>query len=72
MSTDPYLDILNRIQQLSLDEQVQLLEDLRAIVQRNENEQKLHNIMEFKGMAGDAWENVEVEKYINNERNSWE
>ena len=72
MTTSAYLDILNRIQQLSLDEQVQLLEDLRAIVQRNENKQELHNIMEFKGMAGDAWENVDVEKYINNERNSWE
>ena len=72
MSTDTYLDILNRIQQLSLDEQVQLLENLRAIVQSNENEQELHNVMDFQGIDNGAWKNVDVEKYINDERNSWE
>lgn len=72
MTTYAYQEMLNSIQQLSLDEKLQLLEDLVAMVRYGEKEQGLHNIMEFKGIAKDAWKDVDVDKYIEQERNSWD
>ncbi len=72
MSTYAYQEMLSNIQQLSLDEKLQLLEDLVAMVRYGEKEQGLHNIMEFKGIAKDAWKDVDVEKYLEQERNSWD
>ncbi len=72
MTTYTYQEMLSNIQQLSLDEKLQLLEDLVAMVRYGEKEQDLHNIMEFKGIAKDAWKDVDVEKYLEQERNSWD
>ena len=72
MTTYAYQEMLSSIQQLSLDEKLQLLEDIVAMVRNEEKEQDLHNIMEFKGIAKDAWKDVDVEKYLEQERNSWD
>jgi hypothetical protein len=72
MTTYAYQEMLSHIQQLSLDDKLQLLEDLVAMVRYGEKEQNLHNIMEFKGIAKEAWEGVDMAKYIDEERNSWD
>jgi hypothetical protein len=67
-------DVINRFQRLSPEEQEQLLEEIEAIVrQRVKNTQRpKHNVMEFEGMAKKLWEGVDVEKFIDEERNSWD
>lgn len=72
MPTHKYIDMLYQIQQLSNEDQLRLLEDLTAIALYDKQGQGLHNVMEFKGIAGEAWKGVDVEKYINEERNSWD
>ncbi|MFL5628483.1 MAG: hypothetical protein ACJ788_23120 [Ktedonobacteraceae bacterium] len=86
-----YEEIRIQVHHLTLDEQLQLIEDLaklirsqvishdrhsiielEALVPRQSTEQPLHNIMEFKGFAKEIWKGVDVEKYIDEERNSWE
>ena len=76
MSTYNYREILdevlNQVQHLTPDDQRLLLKDLEALVRRQDSEQPLHNIMEFKGFAKELWKGVDVEKYIDEERHSWE
>ncbi|MBV9019290.1 MAG: hypothetical protein JO125_06890 [Chloroflexi bacterium] len=71
MSTYGYHQILDQIQHLALDEQRQLLKDLEAVIRRREEATPLHDIMEFKGMAKELWKDVDVQKYLEEERNSW-
>ena len=65
-------DVLNQVEHLSSDEQIQLLEDLGAIIRRRVAQQSKQNVMEFRGMAKEYWKGVDVEKFINEERNSWD
>ena len=64
--------LLNQIQCLEPHEQLRLLEELSAIVQRQLTPRPKHNVMEFQGMAKKFWEGVDVDKYIDEERNSWQ
>jgi hypothetical protein len=65
-------EVLNQVQHLTPDDQRRLLKDLEALVRPEDTEQPLHNIMEFKGFAKELWKGVDVKKYINEERNSWD
>lgn len=75
MSTYIYKDIFdtvtNSIQALSHEEQIKLLDDVKASIQNKEQEEPLHDIMEFMGFAEDLWKDVDVEKYLEEERRSW-
>ncbi|GAC1354631.1 MAG: hypothetical protein NVSMB38_33520 [Ktedonobacteraceae bacterium] len=76
MSTYAYKDafntITNIIQELTPEEQIRLLDDIKATLQNNEETEPLHDVMEFRGIAKDFWKNVDVQKYIDEERNSWD
>ncbi len=69
-----YEDVLNQVRLLSSEEQLQLLEDIAAMLrQRVKNTQRpKHNVMELEGMAKKLWEGIDVEKFIDEERNSWD
>ncbi len=71
MPTKPYHEVLYQAQQLTPDEKLQLIGELAAII-RQHITQPRHSIMELKGLGKEAWEGVDVEKYIEEERNSWE
>ena len=74
MIKHPYKEVLNQVRQLSPEEQLQLLEDIAAMLrQRVKNTQRpKHNVMELEGMAKKLWEGIDVEKFIDEERNSWD
>lgn len=65
-------DVINQVEHLSSDEQIQLLEDLGAIIRQRIVQQPKHNVLEFRGMASEYWKDVDVENFINEERNSWD
>ncbi len=65
-------EVLNQVQRLTLDEQLQLLSDVAAMLRRQVKSRPKHNIMEFEGIAEELWKGVDVEKYIDEERNSWD
>ena len=67
-----YDEILNQVRRLELEDQVRLLEELAAIVRYRVRAWPKHSIMEFKGLGKEVWEGIDVEKYIDEERNSWE
>ena len=73
MSTYTYREVLNQAQHLTTEEQLRLLEELAALIRRQGvMRSKKHSIMELKGLGKEIWEGVDVEKYIDEERNSWE
>ena len=76
MATYAYKEVLNdvidHVEHLSPDEQMQLLEDLNTIIRRRIAQQSKHNVMEFRGIAKEFWEDVDVVKFINGERSSWD
>ena len=76
MSTHAYKDALdtitNIIQDLTPEEQIRLLEDIKATLQNDKEVEPLHDVMEFRGIAKDFWKDVDVQKYIDEERDSWD
>ena len=66
-------DVINRFQKLTPEEQEQLLEEIEAIVRqrvRNTYGPK-HSIKELRGLGKELWRSIDVEKYIEEEHNSW-
>ena len=72
MQTITYRGVLDQARQLTSDEQLKLLEDLAAIVRKKITAKPKHSIMELKGLGKEIWEGIDVEKYIEEERNSWD
>jgi hypothetical protein len=72
MLADSYQDILRRVQRLTIAEQNQLIEDIKRILRSNNVEEPLHSILELEGLGMEVWKGVDVEKYIEEERNSWD
>jgi len=67
-----YDEILNQAQRLTTDQQLRLLEELAAFIRQKVTTEPLHSVLEFEGMGKELWQGVDVEKYIDDERNSWE
>ena len=72
MSTTEYGDLLERASHLDAKSQMSLLADLAALVRDGGKQKKRHDIMEFEGIAEGLWEGVDVQAYLDGERNSWD
>ena len=67
-----YDEVLSQVRLLTLHEQAQLLEELATFVNHRVKVWPRRSVMEFQGIGKDAWEGVDVDKFIDEERNSWE
>lgn len=67
-----YTEVFNQVRSLELHDQVRLLEELAAIVRYKVEAWPKHSILELKGLGKEIWQDIDVEKYIEEERNSWE
>jgi len=72
MSTYIYDEILEQIQLLTPDEQLQLLADITTMLRHQGEPRPKHSIMELEGLGKEVWQDVDVEKYIDEERDSWD
>ncbi len=80
MSTYTYHEVLNQVQHLSPDEQFQLVEDVLALLrhkiaaepQQEKAPEPLHSILELRGLGKEVWAGIDVDQYIEQERNSWD
>ena len=66
-----YQEVLKQVQHLSLDEQNRLLEDLVAIIKQRTSAKPLHSILELEGLDKEIWERIDVNQYLQQERDSW-
>ena len=76
MSAYSYHEVLNtvvaQVQQLSADEQLQLLKDLETFIRLQEKPEARYRVTEFKGMDKETWKGISVQEYIDRERDSWD
>ncbi len=74
MSSYPYEDALNNVtnivQHLTPNERLRLLDELEKMIRLEPKPR--HKITEFKGVAKDFWKDIDVQKFIDEERNSWD
>ena len=66
-----YFKIIMALQKLDVDEQIEMLEELLTILKYRKSDRK-HSIMELRGLGKEIWSDVDVESYINQERDSWD
>jgi hypothetical protein len=68
----PYEEVLVQAQLLSSEDRARLLKEL--VVDLSEHIENLyhHSITELRGVGKDFWRDIDVEKYIEEERNSWD
>jgi len=74
MPTEAYREVVYQVQQLTDDEKLQLLQDIAAMLrhQGKAYPRRKHSIKELRGLGKEIWQNMDVEKYIEEERNSWD
>ena len=72
MQTITYNQVLYQALQLTTDEQLQLIGELAASLRQQIAAQAKHDVMELEGLGKEVWQGIDVEKYIEEERNSWE
>jgi len=65
--------IINEIEYLEYSDQIELLGKLVDVIKNKSLvETKLHTIKELRGLGKEIWTEINIENYINEQRNSWE
>ena len=64
-------EVKARVVELNVEEKWRLLEELIAALRQNESPKK-RSIMEFEGLGAEMWRQIDVDRYLEEERNSWE
>ncbi len=70
MSEIGYEDVLHQAQLLSPADQLRLMEKLAAHVREAVLTGDGRHILELRGLGKDVWRGIDVDNYLNEERNS--
>ena len=65
-------DMLDHVQYLPFEEQLRLVKELEELIRVQAKVKPLHSILELEGLGAEIWAGVDVEEYINRERDSWD
>ena len=66
-----YNQVISEIKTLDLSDQLRLLEEMATLIRKNTHTARPRSILELKGKGKDIWKGLNVKKYINKERSSW-
>jgi hypothetical protein len=66
-----YEKILDQVEHLSPDDQLRLMEQMVATLRRQMGTGEARRITELKGLGKEIWQDVDVQRYIDEERDSW-
>ena len=64
--------ILKQIDELNLTQKKNIIKHIHSSIKNKENIKNRRLLLELEGLGEDLWRGIDVEKYINTERNSWE
>lgn len=65
-------EVLNHVQYLPVDEQLQLVKELESLVREQATVKPSRSLLELEGLGAEIWQDVDVQKYIDQERDSWD
>lgn len=71
MSEANYNQVISEIKNLNLTDQLRILEEMAIMIRRNTRNNTPRSILELKGKGKDIWKGLDVAKYIEEERSSW-
>jgi hypothetical protein len=71
MSTDNLSDLIDRVRDLPLSDQVRLLSELRVLIAPGDAAQAAHSILEIKGLGHEVWDGMDAQEYVDRERGTW-
>lgn len=66
-----YNQVVSGMKALSLSDQLRLLEQMVAIIRQRTATRRPRSIMELKGRGKDIWKDLDVKRYLDEERSSW-
>ena len=66
-----YDELLNQVQHLTPDEQLRLLQEVAMIVRQQFASKPRRSIKELRGLGKEAWDGIDAQHYVDQERNSW-
>jgi len=68
-----YDDYVEGIWTLNPDEHLRLIELISTILKKRVNKGKTkHSILELEGLGADIWKDIDAQKYVQKERESWD
>jgi hypothetical protein len=70
--SDAALGVLQQILQLPPGEQQRLMAEYQAVVQSKPPTAPRISIMELQGLGKELWQGIDVGRYLEEERNSWD
>jgi predicted RNA-binding protein len=71
MTTVSYNRVVSEIKELNMADQLRLLEEMAGLIRRRTTEGHLRSILELRGKGKQLWQRIGVQKYIDEERASW-
>ncbi len=71
MSGYTYEEARNYVMHLTPEDQLELLKFLANIILPKVEVRTQHSILELEGLGKELWQGIDVEHYIEEERNSW-
>ncbi len=66
-----YEQVLAEVERLSPEDQLRLMERVAASLRRRIPAGKTRSVTELKGLGKEIWQDIDVQKYIDEERDSW-
>ncbi|MEH1946547.1 MAG: hypothetical protein V7K77_06260 [Nostoc sp.] len=68
-----YQEVLLQAQSLTPEEQIRLIEDLSSLIRQQVmmTPKPKRNILELRGLGKEIWNGIDVQEYVNQERDSW-
>lgn len=66
-----YQQALRQVDQLSVTDQLRLLEEVAARVRVNLDPSSRRSILELRGLGKDIWQGMDAQTYVDWERDSW-
>jgi len=66
-----YNQVISEIKALDLSDQLRLLEQMAVIIRQKTSTSRTRSILELKGKGKDIWKGLDVKKYLDEERSSW-
>lgn len=66
-----YNRVISEIKELSMTDQLRLLEEMVGLIRRKTTSNHSRSILELRGKGKQIWQGIDVQKYIDEERSSW-
>ena len=64
-------NIRRQVQELTPNEQLQLLEELATLVRQQIGQTAPVSIMQLAGLGEEIWQGIDAQAYVDQERDSW-